>query len=501
MTSKLSLAQTYLILVSVLGVIIVIPGVVQFESYESRLVLVLVLVLAGVAEFATFSFQVNKRSATTFSVSSAVSMSVLPFYGPFVAALATVVSNLSLWAFKSRENVTRKRRFRHLVFNIGMHSISMLIAGGIFTSLHHGFGDNWLLANTIPWLLAAIINDQLNFWILMGLLRLENGPAFTPLSIWKEIRWAIPVNIAVAGFGGGALAYAIANYDWIGVAIFFFPIILSAYVFRLYLRQVQSHMDDLENIIKERTRERDAFLAILTHDMKSPLTSIGLYASLLKEHPEVLQKKPHMVDSILRSHATLTRIVHDIQDLKRMEVGNIALNVELFDLSSVAATVVERLQPFAIQKQITMIFDSQAPLPIYADAYQIERVLENLISNAVKYTSEHGDVRVSIFADQQAKVVIRDSGTGIHPDDLPHIFEQFYRCNPKEQATGTGLGLAIVKALIEAHQGYVEVDSTVGVGSAFTVCLPYVNKNAPILKKTKDKKKDDSNVATVLFSK
>ncbi len=475
MTSKLTLAQTYLISISLLGILVIVPGVVQFKNYESQLVLVLVLILAGIAEFATFSFQVNQRSGITFSVGTAVSMSVLPFYGPFVAALATAVSHISIWAFKPKESVTWKHNLSHLFFNVGMHSISMFLAGNIFAGLQQGFGNNFLLANTLPWLLAAIINDQLNFWILMGMLWLQNGSTFTPITVWKEIRWAIPINISVAGVGGGVLAYAIANYNWVGVAIFFFPIILSAYVFRLYIRQVQSHMDNLENIIEERTRERDAFLAILTHDMKSPLTSIGLYASLLKEHPEVLQKKPHMVDSILRSHATLTRIVHDIQDLKRMEVGNIALNVELFDLSSLVETVVERLRPFAIQKQITMTFDAQAPLPIYADAYQIERVLENLISNAVKYTPEQGDVLVSIFADQQIKVVVKDSGTGIHADDLPHIFEQFYRCNPKEQAAGTGLGLAIVKALIEAHQGTVDVVSMVDKGSTFTVSLPYVN--------------------------
>ena len=481
MTSKLNLAQTYLVLVSVLGILIIVPGVVQFESYEARLVLVLVLVLAGVAEFATFSFQVNKKSGITFSVSMAVSMSVLPFYGPFVAALATTVSTLSIWIVKSKQNTPQKQSVRQLIFNIGMHSISMFIAGGIFTYLQQGFDGNWLLANTVPWLLAAVINDQLNFWILMGMLRLENGPSFTPFAIWKQIRWAIPVNIAVAGVGGGVLAYAIANYNWIGVAIFFFPIILSAYVFRLYLRQVQSHMDNLENIIEERTRERDAFLAVLTHDMKSPLTSIGLYANLLKEHPDILQKKPHMVDSILRSHATLSRIVHDIQDLKRIEVGNIPLNVELFDLSLLVETVVERLRPFAVQKQIAMAYDAQASLPIYADAYQIERVLENLISNAVKYTPEKGNVFVSINADQHASVVIQDSGTGISADDLPHIFEQFYRCNPSEQASGTGLGLAIVKALVEAHNGSVDVSSTLGEGSKFTISLPYVNSEMPVM--------------------
>ncbi|KAA3663874.1 MAG: sensor histidine kinase [Chloroflexi bacterium] len=480
MASKLNLARIYLILVSVLGILIIVPGIAQFESYESQLVLVLVLVLAGVAEFATYSFQFNQKSGITFSVSIAVSMSVLPFYGPFVAALTTVVSNFSVWLFKPKEGATRRQTLRHLIFNLGMHSISMFIAGGIFISLRQGFGDNLLLANTIPWFLAAIINDQLNFWILMGMLRLQNGPSFTPLSIWKEIRWAIPVNIAVAGIGGGVLAFAIAKYDWVGVAIFFFPIILSAYLFRLYLRKVQSHMNDLENIIKERTRERDAFLAVLTHDMKSPLTSIGLYANLLKEHPEVLQKKPRMVDSILRSHATLTRIVHDIQDLKRMEVGNIALNVELFDLNSLVETVVERLRPFAFQKQITMTFESKAALPIYADVYQIERVLENLISNAVKYTPEHGNVLISVKADQQASVIIQDSGVGISANDLPHIFEQFYRCNPKEQAAGTGLGLAIVKALVETHKGTIDVTSKFGEGSTFTINLPYVNSEMPV---------------------
>ena len=479
MTSKLSLSKTYLALISLLGVIIVVPGVLQFESYESRLVLVLVLILAGVAEFATTSVHVNRKSSITFSVSTAVCISVLPFYGPFIAAVATAVSNLFIWVFKPKDGVMWKRSLQQLFFNIGMHSISMFIAGVIFTTLQQQFNDDALLSNTLPWIIAAIINDQLNFWLLMGMLRLQIGPSVAPFNVWREMRWAMPVNIVTSGVGGGVLAYAIANYNWIGVAIFFLPIILSAYAFRLYVRQMQAHMDNLENIIQERTKERDAFLAVLTHDMKSPLTSIGLYAGLLKEHPEILHSKPQMVDSIIRSHATLTRIVNDIQDLKRLETGNIPLDIELVDLTSIVETVVERLRPFSVQKRIDISLRSNATLPIYADAYQIERVLENLVSNAVKYTPENGEVYISINADRHAVIEVEDTGNGIAPSDLEHIFEQFYRCQNSEQAAGTGLGLAIVKALVEAHEGSVEAKSVVGEGSVFTVTLPYANKVVP----------------------
>lgn len=481
MTSKLSLAQIYLILVSLLGVSIVIPGVVQFESYESRLVLVLVLALAGVAELATTSVHVNKKSSITFSVSTAVSISVLPFYGPFVAAVATAVPSLFIWVFKPKDRVIWKRSLPQLFFNLGMHSISMFIAGTIFTLLRQQYNEDIILSNTVPWIIAAIINDQLNFWLLMGMLRLQIGPSVAPLTVWKEMRWAMPVNIVTSGIGGGVLAYAIANYNWIGVAIFFLPIVLSAYAFRLYVRQMQAHMNNLETIIQERTRERDAFLTVLTHDMKSPLTSIGLYVNLLKKHPEVLQNKPQMVDSIIRSHSTLTRIVNDIQDLKRLEMGNIALNTELVDLAAVVEIVVERLRPFAVQKYIEMSFHSQAALPVYADAYQIERVVENIVSNAVKYTPENGKVYITIHADRQATIVVQDSGNGIHADDLPNIFDQFYRCQSTEQAVGTGLGLAIVKALVEAHKGTVDVTSVVGEGSTFTVTLPYANKQMSVM--------------------
>ncbi len=489
MTFKLSLAQTYLILVSLLGVIIVVPGVVQFESYEARLVLLLVLFLAGVAEFATTSVHVNKKSSITFSVSTAVSISVLPFYGPFVAAVATAVSNLFIWAFKPQDRVLWKRSVPQLFFNVGMHSISMFIAGTIFTLLKQQFNGDMLLSNTMPWIIAAIINDQLNFWLLMGMLRLQIGPSVAPLHVWKEMRWAMPVNIITSGVGGGVLAYAIANYNWIGVTIFFLPIVLSAYAFRLYVRQMQAHMNNLETIIRDRTRERDAFLTVLTHDMKSPLTSIGLYASLLKQHPEVLQNKPHMVDSILRSHATLTRIVNDIQDLKRLETENISLNIDLMDLTAVVETVVERLRPFAVQKQIKMTFNSKATLPIYADAYQIERVVENLVSNAVKYTPEKGEIQVSVHADRHAAVIVKDTGNGIAANDLPRIFEQFYRCRPDQQTVGTGLGLAIVKAIVEAHKGTVDVSSTIGKGSTFTITLPYTNKQLPVFQDTLSQKK------------
>jgi signal transduction histidine kinase len=315
------------------------------------------------------------------------------------------------------------------------------------------------------------------------MLRLVRGEAFKPLAFWRENRWAMLINVLVLSVGGYVLAFAVRQFDWIGILIFFLPVILSSVAFQAYVRQMKAHMDNLEAIIAERTqelsqlmKEKDAFLAVLSHDMKTPLTTINLYADILQESPEILLNKPNMTGLLLRSQKTLTEIVNNIVDLEKLQSGGtMPMNKERLDMVPLLEYTVQALMPHAEQKAIQLESDIEVDSIIaQVDRQQMERIFQNLISNAIKYTPKKGQVLVSASTNDGSAVIhIRDTGYGIPEDELPHIFDRFRRVAKHEnKAAGTGLGLAITKALVEAHGGNISVTSQEGVGSTFTISLP-----------------------------
>ncbi|MCP4418870.1 MAG: HAMP domain-containing histidine kinase [Chloroflexi bacterium] len=219
-------------------------------------------------------------------------------------------------------------------------------------------------------------------------------------------------------------------------------------------------------------REKDAFLALLTHGMKTPLTTIGLYADILIMKPEVAVTKPRMIHMIRKNQQALTDIVNNILDLEKLEVsGELKLDKVPFDLISALEYLTESLSAQAERKKITL--DQKFALPtlmMFGDQTQISRVVQNLISNAIKYTPEGGHVSIeAVEGDGQGIIYVQDTGYGISDEELPHVFDRFRRvAKHKNVAAGTGLGLAIV----EAHKGQISVTSQEDVGSTFSVALP-----------------------------
>ncbi|GAB4269013.1 MAG: hypothetical protein Kow0080_12270 [Candidatus Promineifilaceae bacterium] len=249
-------------------------------------------------------------------------------------------------------------------------------------------------------------------------------------------------------------------------------------------------MEQLEDLVAERTRnleeankelaelskEKDQFLAVLTHDMRTPLTSIKGYASILRDREMSREQQVHVAKVVLKSQETLLEIVNNILEIEKLQSGvPILLEVSEFDVALLAQTIAEALEPQAVEKKITLHYDKvPSPIVINADEQKIERVLTNLISNAIKYTPEGGEVFVDTAVDgRYALITIRDTGYGIPEDELPFIFERYTRVKKHQTvAIGTGLGLAIVKSLVEAHNGEITVKSKEDEGSTFTVKIP-----------------------------
>lgn len=225
---------------------------------------------------------------------------------------------------------------------------------------------------------------------------------------------------------------------------------------------------------KELERMKDTFVADVSHELRTPTTNISLYLELLEN---AQPQKQHQYISIIKEQSQqLVKLVEDILDLSRLTRVKIAKgSFSYFDLGLLIDQVITSLRPLANGAGISLKNEAALDLPVfYGEQNQIARLLSNLLSNSIRYTTK-GYVKVkAIRDDQQVCIEVSDSGIGINTDDLPHIFERFYRGKNVRQSkiSGTGLGLAIVKEIVELHEGRIEVHSESNLGSKFTVWLP-----------------------------
>ena len=228
---------------------------------------------------------------------------------------------------------------------------------------------------------------------------------------------------------------------------------------------------------QEANRLKDEFLATLSHELRTPLNAIHGYTRLLQAGMISPERGPQALATVERNAASLTQIVEDILDVSRIISGKIRLNIQPVDLADVLKNAVETVMPAADAKQIriqTMV-DPQAG-PISGDAERLQQVVWNLVSNAVKFTPKHGIVQVRLERiNSHVEIVVSDTGIGIAPDFIPHMFERFRQedSGTTRAHGGIGLGLAIVRHLVELHGGTINATSGgKDTGSTFRVRLP-----------------------------
>ncbi len=231
--------------------------------------------------------------------------------------------------------------------------------------------------------------------------------------------------------------------------------------------------------LKELDQLKSKFVSDVSHELRTPVTSLSLYVDLLQTgKPE---KHDLYLSRLKQQTARLRMMIDEILDLSRLERDRDQGGLAAIDLNSIAEHVVAAQQAAAEEAglQLTCEVAEQTPL-VMGQPDQLNRVLTNLVANAIKYTPA-GWVRVQVHNEHaRCRVDVADSGIGVLPEDVPHLFERFYRGRQVSQSNipGTGLGLAIVKEIIEAHGGTVEVDSQPGAGSTFKLWLPTVNDPA-----------------------
>jgi len=227
--------------------------------------------------------------------------------------------------------------------------------------------------------------------------------------------------------------------------------------------------------IKQKERERKNFLSMLVHDMKNPIViGEGFLNRLLAERAGPLTEKQKEYLSIIRDEtAKLQRIVADFLDFSRFEQKEYHPTPAPFNLEEALDRRIEAMRVVADKKDLHLFLEyDQESLPIiFADAAMIDRVISNLLDNAVKYTEPGGAVTVRLVnRSEDVLVEFSDTGIGIQPEDLPCVFDAFCRIDKK--AEGSGLGLSIAKAIVTAHGGTIAVESTFGKGSIFRFTLP-----------------------------
>ena len=229
--------------------------------------------------------------------------------------------------------------------------------------------------------------------------------------------------------------------------------------------------------LRELDRLKDEFIALVSHELRTPLTSIRGYTELLLdgEAGELGDDQRQFLGVVERNAHRLLHLVGDLLFLAQVEAGKLVLDVGAVDLGAVASESVEAARPQAEAKGITLTL-ATGPVPLVAgDRARIGQLMDNLVSNAIKFTPESGRVDVRVRALQKRAVVeVRDSGIGIPANERKHLFQRFYRTSTAtEQAIqGTGLGLAISKAIVEAHDGRITLTSEEDVGTTFRVELP-----------------------------
>jgi PAS domain S-box-containing protein len=235
--------------------------------------------------------------------------------------------------------------------------------------------------------------------------------------------------------------------------------------------------------LKEAERSREEFLAMLSHDLRSPITSIKGMAQILRRRAGRMAEADgaQMIEGLERIDASaekMSSMIGDLLDLARLEMGRpLDLEREPLDLVALARAALDDLRR-TDERHTYVLATAEEELAGEWDGPRLERVLDNLIGNAAKYTPEGGSITVSVARDESdgrpmAVVTVADTGIGIPADDLPRIFERFHRArNAAGRAPGTGLGLAGAHQIVEQHGGAISVASTEGAGTTVTVRLP-----------------------------
>jgi two-component system, OmpR family, sensor histidine kinase BaeS len=238
------------------------------------------------------------------------------------------------------------------------------------------------------------------------------------------------------------------------------------------ISQLTGTINNLAETLEKQEILRKRLTGDVAHELRTPLATLQSHMEAMIDG--IWKPDTERLKSCHEEIMRISRMVGDLEKLAKYESENLVLNKTEFDVSELISHIVKNFETDFVNKNITLNFSAVKEI-IFADKDKISQVIVNLISNALKYTRETGSVEIEVLNEENtSKIGIRDTGSGISAEDLPLIFERFYRADRSRNRLtgGSGIGLTITKAIVEAHKGKIEVKSEVNKGTEFTVVLP-----------------------------
>ncbi|KAF1005587.1 MAG: Sensor histidine kinase RcsC [Pseudomonas fluorescens] len=249
----------------------------------------------------------------------------------------------------------------------------------------------------------------------------------------------------------------------------------------LLLTRLQATQGELEQAV----RMRDDFMSIVAHEVRTPLNGLILETQLRKMHLArdnaaafTLDKMRAMVERDERQIQSLIRLIEDMLDVSRIRTGKLSIRPGRFDLVQLARNLLENFAPQVAAAESSVELLADAPVEGHWDEFRIEQVVSNLVTNALRYGAK-SPIKVRVYSEHgEARLEVRDQGIGISEENQKRIFQQFERVSANQAVAGLGLGLFISEQIVTAHGGTIEVESRIGEGALFRVCLPLENQSS-----------------------
>jgi two-component system OmpR family sensor kinase len=303
----------------------------------------------------------------------------------------------------------------------------------------------------------------------------------TTRSFLQAFSWLLPSGVLLAALASWFMAgKALEPVAALGKAAS--EIVVSRLDRRLPVQGTNDELDQLaiqfnETLarLEKAVDEMKQFTASISHELRTPLAILRGEAEVALMQTHTPEQYRRVLASQLEEFEKLTRMINQLLTLARAESGEVEMVREPVNVSTMVQTLTEDLEPVAASKQVKLTCSCDRNVTVSGDSGWIERIVLNLLDNAIKFTRPGGHVRVSVSnRGPTATLEVEDDGIGIPSEAIPHIFERFYRSDPSRsnRSGGAGLGLSLVKWAVDQHRGSIEVESTAGSGSRFRVHLP-----------------------------
>jgi signal transduction histidine kinase len=457
----------------ILGLVLI---VLRLRSQDRRVGLIDAGLLAVAFGLCQWIFLM--RDIVRGSASNSEKIVALSYPGMDVALLAALV-------FLALTPVWRTVAYRYLTASI----LLLLVADEIYGVAPASYAEaSWLdagwLASYVLWAVAALSPSMralteprqsrgphlstIRLFVLGGAL--ATAPAI--LVVERALGRGID---AVAVAAGAALLSALVLLRLAGLIRSLDRLRVAERSARADAESAHRQLTRQNEELRETDRLKDEFVALVSHDLRTPLTSIMGYVELTLEDERLADEHRRHLEVVNRNAERLVRLVNDLLFVARLEAGELDLHPSELDLAEIVRQSVSEAEPRAAAGGLSLSCETQPVPPVTGDKGRIFQLLDNLVSNAIKFTPEGGDVRVSVGpVNGVVRLEVADTGIGIASDEQRRLFERFFRASTatERHIQGTGLGLYIACAIVEAHGGSISVESEPGKGTAFSVDMP-----------------------------